>query len=316
MIALVKVETKRISGRLRLAGAEEFIDSARLSMLNRLGTIYEEQGVLAPTSAPALHACCPDAADCWRAVPPAARPSSTNRAGYQGDRAGSIAWPWVGKDYRHGGVVVVGLNFRFSDDCATVALEYLAAQNDLEQFGDNRKISRFGSAYPYRSTARAAAVCASLDGDQLVERPPAESLPAVLERICRLQLVKCMPVDSVVVRGAPSRSMRQHCPPRFLYREIEVLQPVAVIGFGNDVYFALEAMPEVHWRSGSDYLCRGTLRTGEHQATVLWLPHPTTGRWPRGQQALIRSLRAKRIEQPRARQRESLELGLERLDGF
>jgi hypothetical protein len=289
------MEFPRIKQRLRIAGAQEFDQDRRLIRLRQLSAIYEYQGVLGPVSAPALHDCCPDAAGCWASLPPHSKPSSTDRWGYARDRAGSIAWPWVGKNYALGGVAVIGLNFRFSDDGGTVALEYLAAQNDLKQFHEDRKRSRFGSAYPYCSTASAAAVCASLDRESLVELPAPSSLASTLERICRLQLVKCTPGDHVVDRGSPSATMCQRCPHRFLVKELDVLQPTAIIGFGMEVYRALDSWPKLRWESGSDHLCRGTMRLAKRTATVFWLPHPSSSGWPRGQRALIRRLRAKRV---------------------
>jgi hypothetical protein len=286
------------SVKLRLEMAEEEVGQfsasrRRLKMLAALSTIYEEQHLLSDRSAPALHDRCPDAPGCWTNLPASARPSNAEKWGYSRDLPGCITWPWVGKHYKLGGVAVLGLNFRDSDSETTVALEYLAAHNDLELFASGRR--QKGSAFPYRSMATAAALLTSLQGGRPVALPAPETLGEVLEQVVRLQLVKCRPIAKVGQRGAPSQTMCQRCPPRFLWKELDQLQPGVLVTFGNNAYRALDGNLDVRWRSQRDYLARGTLQSRAWATEVVWLPHPsgTRGEWHRGQRSLIRSLRGR-----------------------
>lgn len=265
----------------------------RLMMLVDLSAIYEQQRLLSKRSAPALHDRCPDASACWTGLSANARPRRAEKWGYDGDLPGSIIWPWAGKHYKRGGVAVLGLNFRDGDNEATVALEYLAAHNDLEQFASGHRQRQRGSAFAYRSMATAAVLLASLTDSPLVALPDPETLGEVLEQVVRLQLVKCRPVAGVGQRGAPSQAMCQNCPPRFLWKELEHLQPGVLVAFGNDAYRTLDQNLDVRWRSQRDYLARGTLRGGSRETELVWLPHPsgTGDLWHRGQRSLMRSLR-------------------------
>jgi hypothetical protein len=274
-----------------MAGVDEFAASRRrLKTLADLSAIYEKQGLLGTRSAPALHERCADARECWAPLPASARPRKAEPWGYKQDLPGSVIWPWIGKNYKQGGLAVLGLNFRDGDDEATVALEYLAAHNDLGRFTSGRR--QRGSAFPYRSMATAAALLTSLQGGRPLVLPAPETLGEVLEQVVRLQLVKCRPVAKVGQRGAPSQTMCQRCPPRFLWKELDQLEPGVLVAFGNDAYHALGGNLSVRWRSQRDYLARGTLRSRDWEAEVVWLPHPsgTRGEWHKGQRSLIHSL--------------------------
>jgi len=94
-------------------------------------------------------------------------------------------------------------------------------------------------------------------------------------------------------RGRPDARMCERCPPRFLWHELRVLRPAAVVIFGRDAFNALDGHKRLKWRCGTS-LCRGTLSYDDDcSASVFWLPHPTASDWGDGQEALIRSLRRK-----------------------
>src|SRR4051794_33403007 len=80
----------------------------RVRLLAELSEIYEGEAVLTAERAPALHRECPSANHCWAD----ARDRVSKRADgpWSGDEDGSIFWPWVGDQYKPGGVAVIGLN--------------------------------------------------------------------------------------------------------------------------------------------------------------------------------------------------------------
>jgi Uracil DNA glycosylase superfamily len=279
-----------VTARLRRAGVAQFATARRVAMLRALSSIYEEQRLLGARSAPPLHERCPDAPVCWLNVPPTARPVAGEPWGFVRDRPGSVIWPWIGEQYEPGGVALLGLNYRNGDTEATVALEYLAASNDAEQLQQGHYKSKFRSDFPYRSMATAAAVLASLDYVRPTEQPAPSTLATTMERIARLQLVKCTPVDTVVDRGAPSEAMCERCPPRFLMRELDVLRPGALVAFGGPAFRALNHRADVTWRQHA-YFCRGALQVNGASTALFWLPHPSHPNWSKGQRSLVHSLR-------------------------
>lgn len=211
-------------------------------------------------------------------------------------------WPWIGEHYEIDRVVLLTLNFRSGDDEATVALEYLAAKHALSSLEANYKRDpKWNSTSTYGFLATAAAVLASLGDEGPMVEPEPESLyeMATTERVARVQLVKCRPVDPPVSGGAPSPAMCDLCAPRFLWKELDVLRPGVLVAFGDDAFKALDARDEVKWRCGTDH-CRGTLHYDSDRRTILlWLWHPSrVGKWKQSQRALVRSLERKPLRVP------------------
>lgn len=299
------MERDAVAARLSAAGADEFITPNRVRMLCKLSGVYEEQRVLSSTSAPPLHKACDDRHACWRGLPEAARPKKAEPWGLPGDKPGSIIWPWIGERYRPGGVVLLTLNFRSSDTEATVALEYLAAWHVRENLRAGRKrVPEWNSTFAYGSLATAAAVISGLEGQALKPEPDPEWLYeiSVMESVARVQLVKCTPVDTAVRRGSPTGAMCERCPPRFLWKELDVLRPSVLVVFGDRAFRELNGQKGVNWRCSDDY-CRGTLKYGDGDPVqLLWLWHPSNlGKWLRSQKALVRSLQRKPLSSSRAR---------------
>ena len=142
-----------------------------------------------------------------------------------------------------------------------------------------------------------AAVLASRDGAASLADPTPESLTAVMDRVARVQLVKCNPNSEVVYRGAPSKEMCRRCPERFLFQELRVLRPGALVMFGQDAFDAISVHGGVRWRRNKGYFCRGTFEFAGGGAELFWLPHPSGPTWTKGYPSLIRSLR-RRLAKP------------------
>lgn len=296
MSTLAPLTLSAIAGRMRRADLAEAPSSSRDEMLLRLSETYAAQGVFGNRSAPALHLLCPDAKACWENVPDDARPARGENYGFARDQAGSIVWPWIGRNYRRGGVVVAGLNLRTDWTESTVALEYWIADNDRKQFTVGRRRSARGSCFAYRSMSAAAAIIGSRDGESLSGNPRPEVLAEVMDQIARVQLVKCTPSMTVVRRGTPSAEMCNRCPDRFLLSELRVLAPGALVMFGHDAFRAMNHRPEVCWRSLLDHFGRGNLELPGRVTELFWLPHPSGAQWTNGYDSLLRSLRARRVD--------------------
>jgi hypothetical protein len=85
----------------------------RVRWLSKLSTIYGGHGVLADGFAPALQECCPSAPECWARAAQRRQPVIAANCG-SGQNA-SIFWPWVGENYRRGGVCLVTLNLNHAE---------------------------------------------------------------------------------------------------------------------------------------------------------------------------------------------------------
>jgi hypothetical protein len=290
---MAPVDAGWVTGRVRRTGTTEMPSRSSTDLLVRISEIYAGQDLLGRRSAPPLHERCPDAAACWHEIDPAARPLEGNNLGFGGDRAGAIAWPWIGRRYQHGGVVLVGLNLRLEWTESTVAIEYLIAEGDRAQFQAGRRQSDYRSNFPYRSMCAAAAIIASREGGVPVLAPSPQSLEAVMDQVARAQLVKCNPNSDVAFRGAPSAQMCRRCPQRFLFQELNVLQPGALVIFGQDAFDAMSDHGGVRWRRNSGYFCRGTFEFADAAPELFWLPYTSGSTWSRGYPTLIRSLRSR-----------------------
>jgi uracil-DNA glycosylase len=121
-----------------------------------------------------------------------------------------------------------------------------------------------------------------------LEYDPA-SLVADLERIARVQAIKCSPMRE---RGTPTQAMWENCPPRFLMPELRALAPGALLVFGGEARWVVERHGNVRYTTtGPDYR-RGTLQVDRHVMDLFVLPHPSAwgGKWARGQAQLVDDL--------------------------
>jgi hypothetical protein len=100
-------------------------------------------------------------------------------------------------------------------------------------------------------------------------------------------------------RGNPSREMDQRCPRRFLLPELEVLQPGAIVIFGDRPLNAIvDAMESNGWKSFdwhpkfSGGYARGSTRSpwGE-SLTIFALWHPAYSGWSAAHSKLVSDLR-------------------------
>jgi uracil-DNA glycosylase len=116
-----------------------------------------------------------------------------------------------------------------------------------------------------------------------------------MDQVARVQLVKCIPDSDVVPRGEPTKEMCRRCPRLFMFEELQVLAPGALVVFGQDAFDAISEHGGISWRRNRGYFCRGTFELDDGRAAELfWLPHPSGSNWTKAYPTLSRSLRARR----------------------
>lgn len=249
--------------------------------------MYEEQGVMEGLVAAPLWPACECATSCWQGIPSAFRPGR----GRAGAWDGAIPLPWVGQFYRRGGVVVLGVNL---NNASGLLVEYDIAINgpksQLEALRASKK-KPHGSWWAYRSLRSARAVLCSLDGQPVRDEADPVAVADTLLRVSRLQAVKCSPQDGA--RSSRTANMDANCPPKFLQRELEILNPRAVVAFGNESWGALDSIGAMRITTGGPNVWRALLTQGDRTREVFWLPHPASNGslWEKSHNSLLASLR-------------------------
>lgn len=193
----------RITSILEQVG-EDFAQVERVAWLSELEAIYERNGVLLNGTAPALHRGCPSRDTCWAGAEH--RQHAEVKADVGCGERGSIFWPWVGRHYRRGGVCFISLNVNDAEpEWWSIAAEYGIAAHVFDRFNAGDRTPFPPSAFHWRMACTAHAVVASLDGQQPAREPSTvQAAMNVLERISRIQAVKCSPLR------APPRGTQRH----------------------------------------------------------------------------------------------------------
>jgi hypothetical protein len=240
------------------------------ALLERYLDLYVRRELATPTGAtPPLRRCCPNGKSCWQPAPGAA-PRAPK---------GGISLPWVGAHYEPGarGVVIVGMNF---NDASGLSMAIELAHHERAQLRlDRRRITYDhpgyrGTDFPYRTTRSARLVIDLVDGRKISDRKDdGDALADVLDRVVRLQAVKCSPRNDQWSK--PTKVMWERCPPMLLADEIGIAAPRFVLAFGQEVHRAVRSLPGFTSREGVGLLAGGTLTHGRScVATVYFLGHP------------------------------------------
>jgi len=283
---------------LRDVGGERRLDEHRLDRLAELQSLYAANDVLVDETARALHRCCPSCEICWATLADRRPPVLPADPG-PGD-FGSIFWPWIGKQYRRAGVCIVTTNINAAElDWWSLAEEYGIGDAVAETCAAGERRPFGSSDFFWNLLSTAHAVLTSLDGGHPAERPPTvEEAGLAHERISRVQAIKCSPL--LQASSDLPAPMRHQCPPRFAVPEIELLRPGVLVAMGQPAFETVQMLHEsgVDWAEDQRFM-RGKLDASYGKVDVLWLHHPASrrGEWAEGQALLVRSLRARPLEQ-------------------
>lgn len=229
------------------------VDADRLVLLCELAAIYEAEGVLLDGLALPLWRDCPCAAPCWDAFPESWQPGRDPSDPWNG----GIALPWIGSSFCKGGVVVLGSNLR---EASGLYVEYEIAHTQLEMLESGHE-KPHNSWWAYRSSRSAAAVMCSLGGHRELDVSEPAALAPVLDGTARVQAVKCSSKDGAL--SERTAEMSGNCPPRYLRRELAVLEPRVVVALGDEAWSAVELIGDIDESVGGaespDRQCRWTM---------------------------------------------------------
>lgn len=256
----------------------------QLELALAFADLYESHGLITDGSiTPPLWACCPNARECWR-------PAMDERP-RDHPEDGGISLPWIGPDYRPGGVVVLAINF---NDASGLITAFDIADSDKTELSQGSfKVyyddpSYRGSDFPYCSTRSAAMLVDVLDGQPPCDREQPSDVAPFVDRLVRLQAIKCSPRNSKY--SEPTPDMWLHCPPMLLADELAIARPGAIVTFGADVRWVLAQVTDFETREESRGLVRGAVTVAGRETPVYCLYHPGRGAWRKSQPLLKAAL--------------------------
>ncbi len=275
--------------RMVAARADEPRGEQRALVLE-LARLYEGEGLCDGGVFRALHKVCPDATKCWEDVPEGKPEAGVGRFDARSEK-GCIFLPWVGPEYRCGGVCVLGMNLRFGNGDWEFAVEHRIAldpqHGQKQALRTNRRAHR--SHWAKGTMQDVAAVLRSRRGDEDVGMStPAERASALLVS-ARIQAVKCSPARG---RSSPTPAMNTNCPRRFLPKEIDILKPSVVLAYGRPAHDALATLGAMTAHEKVERFRRSSLTHAGSAFTVFLLTHPAHGGWHATHDALVASLKA------------------------
>jgi hypothetical protein len=279
--------------------AYEFHDerpSVQAPLLLELLELYRTKKLLRRGSVRALCDICPNAESCWDKANDGQRraPREPTTPESEDSENGGIFLPWVGPQYKRGGVVIIGINLNITGDGETdLLIEHAITWQ--------RYVGRFrlgvggegGSRYGVATAQSAQALVAWTTGRKVpaAAAPGSQLIDAVLQT-SRLQAVKCVPRRS---RSEPFPQMWDHCPSFLLRDELDILEPAALLVLGQKTHQAVRALPGFQPKTHRRHFPHGQLKGAGWMADVFELPHPSrTAEAPSAEMALRDWLRRNR----------------------
>jgi Uracil DNA glycosylase superfamily len=244
----------------------------QLELLAAVIDAYQDQEVVVGVEAPPLCTSCPANEPCWARIR-AKRPKAEPRL-----EDGGIALPWIGPDYRPGGVGMVAINRRRDALAAGGRTggsydEFRVTREQLSGLAKGqRRIHR--SNFIWGATAVLAMVLHSVRGQTPPARIGADGRIEALNATARLQAVKCSPLHQFQPRSSPTPEMVRHCPPRYLENEIKTLRPSVLVCFGKPPRDALIAFGAMGLDSARN-VRRGRITVAGSEIDLFAVPHPS-----------------------------------------
>lgn len=263
-----------------------FTSEPQIELALRFAELYERHALIRDGIAPPLWHCCPNAGSCWR--------TAWDTRPKDGPEDGGISLPWIGPEYRPGGVVVLGINL---NDANGLTRAYEINPEDAHELTAGRRRVNYGvpayrgSDFPYRSTRSAALLADYLDGARITDREDPVAVAPFIDRILRLQSIKCSPRSDDASK--PTAEMWANCPPLLLEDELRIAAPGTVVAFGANVRWTLEQLTGYSIEMDRDQVRYGSLRL-DQSIPVYLLAHPRSAQWPGAHAALAALLREQR----------------------
>ena len=274
-----RLSSSALNERIARSGGQ-LESTVQAEMLGSLLAMYREVGVLDQDTAHALHQVCPSARECWSKA--ADRRPQGVAEGDPLSRRGCIFLPWIGPEYRPGGIVVLGLNLRIGDDAGRWDLSNEFRISRAQEAALREGRLAHGSRWASHTTRDASIVSRALGIGNVRDQVDA------LRAMARLQTVKCSPVGG---RSSPTQAMRRNCPPLFLRRELQILAPRAMLVYGRAAERAVRSVGVSLDRRSKYYACGTASLVPNREAAVFCLTHPAHGGWYRAHAALNDELR-------------------------
>jgi hypothetical protein len=220
--------------------------------------------------------CCRHADECWRGT---AKPPAPYR----------LRVPFVGPTYEGTRTVVLSMNSR---DSGQPNDDFSGMADVLQSLCDGRR-TYGGSHYHYRAATAVALVARARAGLDLEIAPKPDTLVDYLMGSARVQSVQCAPEGG---RRSPRSLMWKNCPGFIAAEQLRTLRPRTVVMFSTPnlralrVSLGLDHRWSSSWADNDRCFARGFLDFDGESAELFAMNHPSTSRWPRSIEALVRSL--------------------------
>ncbi len=171
-----------------------------------------------------LRRCCDNAKCCWL-------PNSDERLIIVRGQ-GYITYPYIGKNYRTGGMVVIAINHRDNhgyfnklEGSLITSKDHRYVCSEINKHDDDKVW------YFYNHVAKY--VEALMFGNVIGDEDEWDSYKEVFHKIALVQAIKCNPRGSNRPQEQPTTKMWNNCPQHILYKELEILKPGNILVLGK-----------------------------------------------------------------------------------
>ncbi|MBK5218944.1 MAG: hypothetical protein JJE35_04045 [Thermoleophilia bacterium] len=231
-----------------------------VDLTRRLLSMYEAHGLLRDGRARPLYEACDACIDCWAGAvpkPPAWR--------------AEISVPWIGSGYRESGICAIAINLNKYGPLG--ANWWIVRGHIHDRLGKGSRRN-----FEFRVGQYLAAIRASQEGRWPIRGEIEPQLAARGWEDCAFfEAVKCSPESGV---SAPTGTMWENCPPRYVLDELEILRPRVVVAIGVGVgNWARRLLGVEDLEVDRPGLRRGPGRLAGEDVDVICLNHPSFGNW-------------------------------------
>ena len=227
--------------------------------------LYDEEGLFSPTGeARPLFSACDRCGECWapeervRRLPP-------NKA--------TVAAPWIGPRYPTSRVCALGIN---GNRWGGLSSTWWMTRSDIEHRRGHLNLGTVKTSTNAFYAKVARFLRPLLDPE--TEFSPSASVDRagtadVWEQVAYLQSVKCSPDQGD--RGSPTDTMVANCPPRYLAKELERIDPSVLLVIGKGTWWSVAEALGGKPPDGDRYADRRSIGLkGGRELDVFYVVHP------------------------------------------